>query len=45
MQIALKDLKLKHIYVIYPGDVDYALSEQITVKGLKNYLTVIDQLN
>ncbi|HEX2583198.1 MAG TPA: DUF4143 domain-containing protein [Chlamydiales bacterium] len=38
MQIALKDLPLKHIYVIYPGTVDYPLSEQITVVGLKNYL-------
>ena len=39
MHIALKDLNLQHIYVIYPGDVDYALNEHVTVRGLKNYLT------
>lgn len=39
MQIALKDLQLKHIFVIYPGDIDYPLSEQVTVRGLKNYLS------
>lgn len=38
MQIALNDLNLNHLYVVYPGDVDYALSERITVVGLKNYL-------
>ncbi len=38
MQIALQDLKLDQLTVIYPGEVDYALSEQILVKGLKNYL-------
>ncbi|MCH9633740.1 MAG: hypothetical protein S4CHLAM7_04730 [Chlamydiae bacterium] len=39
MQIALQDLKLKHLYVIYPGEVDYPLSEQVTVKSLSNYLS------
>lgn len=38
MQIALNDLNLQHLYVIYPGKIDYALSEKITVKGLENYL-------
>ena len=38
MQIALKDLSLKSLYVIYPGEIDYPLSEQITVRTLKNYL-------
>lgn len=41
MQIALKELNLKHIYVIYPGDIDYPLSENVTVMGLKNYLSFI----
>lgn len=38
MQIALNDLNLQHITVIYPGDKDYELSNKISVKGLKNYL-------
>lgn len=36
MQVALKDLKLSHIWVIYPGKEDYKLSPQITVKALRN---------
>ncbi len=38
MQIALEDLKLDKLNVIYIGDVDYALSDKIEVIGLKNYL-------
>jgi hypothetical protein len=38
MQVALEDLKLKHLFVIYPGDIDYPLSKQISVIGFKNYL-------
>lgn len=38
MQIALKDLPLEKIFVIYPGETDYALSGQVLVVGLKNYL-------
>jgi len=38
MQIALIDLKLDELNVIYPGDVNYALSEKISVKGLKAFL-------
>lgn len=39
MQIALKDLKLEHLYVVYPGEKDYALSESVTVVGLNNFLS------
>lgn len=38
MQIAMQDLRLLHLYVIYPGDVDYPLADNITVKGLESYL-------
>ena len=38
MQIALNDLGLDHIYIVYPGDKDYPISEKITAIGLKNYL-------
>lgn len=44
MQIALKDLKLQRIDVIYPGEIDYQLSEQVYVHGLKNYLKKIASL-
>ncbi len=43
MQIALKDLNLKHLYVIYPGEVDYPLSEKVTVKSLSSYLNEASQ--
>ena len=39
MRIADEDLKLDKFFVIYPGDVDYALSKKIKVVGLKNYLS------
>lgn len=35
MRIALQDLALEHLYVIYPGDRTYPLSEQITVLPLE----------
>ena len=31
MYRAIEDLELGHLYVIYPGDQQYALSEQMTV--------------
>lgn len=31
MDIALKDLGLQHLWVVYPGDVAYSLSESISV--------------
>lgn len=38
MQIVLQELKLSHLYVVYPGQIDYALAQEITVVGLQNYL-------
>lgn len=34
MRIALEDLKLDHLYVIYPGGQTFPLSERITARGL-----------
>ncbi len=34
MRIALEDLKLKHLYVIYPGTKTYPLDPRITAVGL-----------
>jgi len=34
MQIAVTDLKLDHLFVLYPGTVDYPLTEKIEVKTL-----------
>ncbi|MCH9627779.1 MAG: hypothetical protein S4CHLAM2_14230 [Chlamydiales bacterium] len=38
MQQSLHDLSLEMLTVIYPGDVDYALSDRVQVKTLENYL-------
>lgn len=38
MQIALEDLKLTELHVIYPGSVNYCLADRIFVKGLNNFL-------
>jgi len=35
MRIASKDLKLDHLYVIYPGAKTFPLSETITARGLQ----------
>jgi len=35
MRIACEDLKLDHLYVIYPGSMTFSLSEKITARGLK----------
>lgn len=32
--IALRDLKLDHLYVIFPGDHSFSLGEKITARGL-----------
>lgn len=39
MQMAQDILKLDELNVIYPGNVDYPLSEKIRVIGLKQYLS------
>jgi predicted AAA+ superfamily ATPase len=36
MKIACEDLKLDHLYVVYPGKESYSLSETITVRSLKD---------
>lgn len=35
MQIAINDLKLNHLYVIFPGNISFPLSEHITAQGLE----------
>jgi len=34
MNIALEDLKLDHVYIIFPGKINFPLSEKITACGL-----------
>lgn len=38
MNIVCGDLKLKHLFVVYPGTRSYALSDQIEVMGLVELL-------
>jgi hypothetical protein len=35
MQIAIKDLKLDHLFLIYPGNQLFPLTEHITARGLE----------
>lgn len=39
MKIALKDLKLDQLTVIYPGKMSYLIDKHIKVVGLEDYLT------
>ena len=36
MRVALDDLKLERLFVIYPGEKDYLLDDRIHVRGLRN---------
>ena len=36
MRIVLSDLKLDHLYVIYPGNISFELDEKITARGIRN---------
>ena len=36
MRVALDDLRLEHLFVVYPGEKDYALDDRIRVLALRN---------
>jgi hypothetical protein len=38
MHVALQDLKLDHLWVVYPGKQEYKIHEKITVVPLKTSL-------
>ena len=38
MRIAIEDLKLDVIYVLYPGNKKYQIEDKIIFCGLQNYL-------
>lgn len=40
MRVAMEDLKLDRLFVIYPGDTDYALDDRIRVVALRNVETL-----
>ncbi|MFA5250634.1 MAG: DUF4143 domain-containing protein [Parachlamydiales bacterium] len=42
MKIALKDLKLDHLYLIVPGSFTFSLAEKITVRGIETLESFID---
>lgn len=44
MRAALADLKLERLFVIHPGDTDYALDDRIQVVGLPNIAGLGGQL-
>ena len=45
MHIALHDLKLEHLWVVYPGKQQYRLQENITVASLKTILKLINDIS
>lgn len=44
MNIALEDLKLDHLYVIFPGATHFPLSNKITACGLDAIISVLSKL-
>jgi hypothetical protein len=45
MITAVNDLSLAKLFVIYPGEIDYALDEKIDVVGIKNLRRLISALS
>lgn len=45
MQSAMDDLKLDNLWIVYPGDVVYALAEHITVCPLSHFLKNYESLS
>lgn len=43
MRVALEDLKLERLFVIYPGKIDYALDDRIEVLALRNVARLGDR--
>ncbi len=41
MQVALEDLNLAHLWIVYPGKEQYQLNKKITVVGLDNIIEKI----
>lgn len=39
MHIAIEDLQLKYLIIIYPGEISFPLSEQVWVSSIKDYLS------
>jgi len=44
MRVAVEDLKLEHLWVLYPGEVPYALDKTITVLPVTAIPTLADRL-
>jgi len=40
----MKDLGLKHGYVIYPGNEEYRLAENVTVMPLEKYIVELSNV-
>lgn len=40
MNAAIKELDLKHLWVVYPGNDIYALNEKMTVVGINKLQTI-----
>ncbi len=40
MHVALDDLQLEHLWVVYPGTLRYALSDKITALPLREIASV-----
>jgi hypothetical protein len=44
MRVALDDLRLERLFVVYPGEKDYTLDERIQVLGLRNVAGLRDSV-
>lgn len=42
MRVALQDLGLDHLWIVYPGDEEYALDDRISVLPVTEIGTVVE---
>ena len=42
MRVALEDLRLEHLWVIYPGETPYALDERLSVEPVHRLGNVLN---
>ncbi len=44
MRVALEDLNLKHLWIVYPGDQEYQLDERITAMPITGLLPLLEKI-
>jgi hypothetical protein len=44
MSVAIQDLKLEHLWVVYPGDQEYPVEEKISVMPISSLTMLAEKI-